>query len=243
MSTTQNTSRNPSWPAQIHLPGQTAAPEGPVDMFMMYVMHHAFRRDLTKLTEAARCTPASDRVAWRLLQQRWQVFSEALHGHHSGEDAGLWPLLLERGSEDERETLEAMEAEHAEFDPLLDACTEGFARLAEHVDDDARAALAVRLAATRECLARHLEHEETGAIPIIQRVLSQDDWERLEEEHFKEDLSPGKVVRVVPWAAYGVPRDVLDDVFAKTGFGFKVVWLVTRRRFLRQEARAFRHVV
>ena len=141
-------------------------------MFMMYVMHHAFRRDLSALTEAAQCTPAADRVAWRLLQQRWQVFAEALHGHHSGEDAGLWPLLLERGTDDDVETLEAMEAEHAEFEPLLEACEDGFARLAEHADDDARAALAVRLAATRECLARHLEHEETGAIPIIQRLLT-----------------------------------------------------------------------
>jgi hemerythrin-like domain-containing protein len=239
MSTTLHTAR----PAQIHLPGQTAAPEGPVDMFMMYVMHHAFRRDLAKLAEAARCTPAGDRVAWRLLQERWQIFAEALHGHHTGEDAGLWPLLLERGTAADRETLEAMEAEHAEFEPLLEACEQGFARLAEHADDDARAALAVRLAATRECLARHLEHEETGAIPIIQRVLTQEDWDRLDEEHFKEDLTPAKIVRIVPWAAYGVPREVLDHVFAETGFGFKLVWLVTRRRFLRREARAFRHLV
>ena len=237
-----STTMNPAWPAQIHLPGQTASPEGPVDMFMMYVMHHAFRRDLYQLAEAAQRTPANDRVAWRLLQQRWQVFAEALHGHHTGEDAGLWPLLLERGTEEDRETLEAMEAEHAEFEPLLDGCEQGFARLAEHVDDDARAALAVRLAATRECLARHLEHEETGAIPIIQRVLTQEDWERLDEEHFKEDLSPGKVVRIVPWAAYGVPREVLDGVFAKTEPGFKLVWLLTRRRFARRQARAFRHV-
>jgi hemerythrin-like domain-containing protein len=246
MSTTQNTAPNttqkPAWPAQLHLPGQTAAPEGPVDMFMMYVMHHAFRRDLAKLADAAQCTPVEDRVAWRLLQERWSVFAEALHGHHSGEDEGLWPLLLERGTEQDVETLEAMEAEHAEFEPLLEACEQGFARLAEHADDAARAALAVRLAATRECLARHLEHEETGAIPIIQRVLTQEDWERLDEEVFKEDLTPGKVVRVVPWAAYGVPANVLDDVFAKAGFGFKVVWFATRRRFARREARAFRHL-
>ena len=241
MSRTQNTSSS-TWPAQLRLPGQTAAPEGPVDMYMMYVMHHAFRRDLTKLTEAAQHTPASDRVAWHLLQQRWRIFAEALHGHHTGEDTGLWPLLLERGSEEDRATLEAMEAEHAEFEPLLEACEQGFARLAEHSDDDARAALAVRLAATRGCLARHLEHEETGAIPIIQRVLTEEDWQRLDEEVFKEDLTPGKIVRVVPWAAYGVPRTVLDDVFAKTGFGFKLVWFATRRRFARREARAFRHV-
>ena len=33
-------------PRQLRLPGQTAAPDGPVDMTIMYVMHHAFRRDL-----------------------------------------------------------------------------------------------------------------------------------------------------------------------------------------------------
>jgi hemerythrin-like domain-containing protein len=237
MTTTATT-----WPTQIRLAGQTAAAEGPVDMFMMYVMHHAFRRDLAMLTEAAQCTPVTDRTAWRLLQQRWGVFAETLHAHHTGEDEGLWPLLLERGTPEDRDTLEAMEAEHAEFEPLLEACEHGFARLADHADDDARAALAVRLAATRECLARHLRHEETGAIPIIQRVLTQADWDRLDEEHFKEDLTLGKVLRVVPWAASGVPREVLDGVFAKTEPGFKAVWLLTRGRFARRQARAFRHV-
>lgn len=237
-----STTTQSDWPTQIRLAGQTAAPDGPVDMFMMYVMHHAFRRDLAMLTEAARVTPASDRVAWRLLRQRWSTFHDTLHSHHTGEDAGLWPLLLERSGTQERAALEAMEAEHAEFEPLLEACDRGFTRLAEHADDDARAALAVRLAATRECLARHLEHEETGAIPILQRVCTQEDWERLEEEHFQADVTLGKVVRVVPWAASGLPREVRDHVFAKTDKGFRLVWLLTRRRFARQQARAFRHV-
>ena len=123
-----------------------------------------------------------------------------------------------------------MEAEHAEFEPLLEACEQSFARLAEHADDDARAALAVRLAATRECLARHLRHEETGAIPIIQRVLTQEDWERLDEEHFKGDARQGGL-GVVPWAAYGVRVRCSTEVFAKASFGFKLVWLATRGRF------------
>ena len=192
------------WPRQVRFAGQTAAPEGPVDMFMMYVMHHAFRRDLRLLGEAALVTPVEDRVAWRLLAKRWETFHETLHTHHSGEDAGLWPLLLERAGKEDREVLEAMEAEHAEFDPLLEACNQGFARLAAHADDDARAALAVRLSATRACLARHLEHEETDAIAILQRVLTQADWDRLDEEHFKKKLSPGQVLRLVPWVAADV---------------------------------------
>ena len=233
---------HPEWPEQLRLPGQTAAPEGPVDMTMMYVMHHAFRRDLARFTEAARHTPATDRETWRLLVRRWEIFAWALHHHHTGEDNGLWPWLLEHGDEDDRSTLEAMEAEHAEIDPILTACAEGLARLADHADEDARAALAVRLTAAKESLGRHLKHEETEAIVIIQRLMTDEDWQALDEEYFKEKLRPSLVVELVPWAAYGVPRDALDRAFQHTGLGFKLVWYVTRRRFAKREARAFRYV-
>ena len=138
-------------------------------------------------------------------------------------------------------TLEAMEAEHAEIDPLLRACAEGFARLVDHPDDDARAALAVRLVAARDSLGRHLAHEETDAIAILQRVMTPADWEALDEQFFKKSLSLRLVVRLVPWAAYGVPREVLARVFAEADPGFKLVWLVTRRRFARREERVFRY--
>ena len=38
----------------LRLPGQAAAPDGPVDMTMMYLSHHAFRRDLAAFAEAVR---------------------------------------------------------------------------------------------------------------------------------------------------------------------------------------------
>ena len=110
-----------------------------------------------------------ERSTWRALAERWELFATTLHHHHSGEDAGLWPALMARADEEGRATLEAMEAEHAEIDPVLTACTAGFARLAEQPDEDARAALAVRLVAARESLGRHLRHEETEAITLVQR--------------------------------------------------------------------------
>ena len=237
-----STTTHEHWPTQLRLPGQAAAPEGPVDMQVMYLMHHAFRRDLAKFASAAQHTPVEDRTAWRLLARRWSVFSEILHHHHSGEDAGLWPWLLAHGTEDDRATLEAMEAEHAQIDPLLAGCAQGFERLAQHPDEDARAALAVRVSATRECLARHLAHEETDAIAILQRLMTPEEWHALDEEHFKQHLKLGFVAEMVPWAAYGVPREVLARILAETDAGFRLVLLLTRRRFARREARAFRHV-
>jgi hemerythrin-like domain-containing protein len=230
-----------AWPKQIRLPGQAAAPDGPIDMQMMYVMHHAFRRDLDAFAGAVRRTPVGQRRTWQLLADRWDLFAEVLHAHHTGEDDGLWPLLERRGTSGDVATLRAMAAEHAELDPLLDSCAAGFRRLAQRPDADARAALAVRVCAARESLCRHLVHEETDAIAIAQRVLTPEEWAAMDEEYFKSDITPGYAARVVPWAAYGVPREVLDRVFADVGRGFWLMWLLTRRRFARREARAFRH--
>jgi hypothetical protein len=214
------------------LPGQTADPQGPVDLTVMFVVHHAFRRDLAWFAAAAAHTPADDRATWRLLHRRWELFSTVLHQHHGGEDAGLWPLLLERAAAahdvDARRTLEAMSAEHADIDPLLEACAAGFARLATSADDDARAALAVRLVAAREHLARHLRHEETEALVLVQRYLTQVDWERLEKEHFKADHSFRQTLALVAWVLQGLPQDALRRL---PGRGFR-----------RRERQAFRYV-
>lgn len=236
------TTTAPSWPEQLRFPGQAAAHPGPVDMTMMYVMHHAFRRDLAAFAAAAAATPVEARATWRALAARWEVFAAALHHHHSGEDAGLWPLLLDRTDDAGRVTLEAMEAEHADIDPVLTACAAGFARLAQHADSDARAALAIRLTAARVNLGRHLEHEETEAIAIIQHVLTAQDWEQLEEEHFRAGLSLGEVLAVVPWAMHGVPAPLRRSVFGVTGRAYHVMWLLTRRGFARREAVAFAYV-
>jgi iron-sulfur cluster repair protein YtfE (RIC family) len=228
------------WPTQVRLPGQVAAPDGPVDMQTMYVMHHGFRRDLDKFTKAVRSTPVEARRTWVLLAERWDLLNEVLHHHHAGEDAGIWPWLLERADESERATLEAMEAEHEQIDPLLQSSAEGFRRLAEAPDEDARAALSVRVTALRDALTRHLAHEESDAIAILQKYMTQAEWLELDEKHFKDEkLTLGKVLRIVPWAAHGVPREPRDRVLAEAGTPFKVVWMLTRRRFARREREAF----
>jgi len=229
-----------SWPEQIRLPGQTAAHPGPVDMTMMYVMHHAFRRDLAAFAEAAGRTPATDRRAWAAMARRWEVFASALHHHHSGEDAGLWPALMERADEAGREVLDAMEAEHTEIDPILEACAAGFRRMAEGADEDARRALAVRLVDAKERLGEHMRHEETEAIPLIQQLLTNEEWEAIGKEHFDKGVSFRQVLRLVPWAAHELPDDVLQMLFERPGGAVhKLVLRLTRRSFERLERAAF----
>ena len=233
MTSTQHPTEQVTWPTQVRLPGQTAAHPGPVDMTMMYVMHHAFRRDLAVLSAASAVTPATDRRAWLALADRWGLCAEALLLHHTGVDRGLW----------RREVLAAMEAEHEAIDPMLTACAVGFARLREHADDDARAALAVRLAAARAQLGEHLRHEETEAIAIIQGRLTEADWQQIDEEHFRENLPLRTLLALVPWAVEGVPPEIRDGIFAEPGGRVhRLMWLLTRGRLRRQQRRALAHL-
>ena len=52
---------------QLDLPGQTHVAEGPHDMTGMYVMHHAFRRDLAAFASSVRATPLGDTATWEAL--------------------------------------------------------------------------------------------------------------------------------------------------------------------------------
>jgi hemerythrin-like domain-containing protein len=234
MTTTPATPR-----PQVMLAGQTAAPEGPVDLLMMYVVHHAFRRELTAVCEAVRDASVDDRARWEALLRRWDLFATFLHHHHSGEDEWVWPALLERADADQRTVLEAMEAEHADIDPALAACREGLELMGRTPSADARAALVVRVVATREALLRHLGHEETEALAILQQVMGPEEWAAI-DQRFQRSFSMRELTWAVPWLLDGLPNDVLATVLAQPGAGvLKLVWRLSRRRDRRLARAAF----
>ncbi len=139
---------------QISLPGQCGVQEGPVDLIIMYAMHHAFRRDLAAF---------------------------------------------------------------------------------------ARAALAARTAAARDRLGRHLEHEETEALALVQRHMSQADWHRMEQEHFGGRMPVATMAFLIPWVCDEVPAHIRRRAFAEAGRAFLVAYALTRPRYERQSRRAFAH--
>ncbi len=242
MSTT-DLSATPTAVSQWRLPRQAAAPDGAVDVKMMYVMHHAFRRDLVMFADAAAATPADDRDTWEALAERWRIFSTVLHHHHSGEDAGLWPRLMQEATADERETLEAMEAEHAEIDPILTACARAFGRVRTTTDPGTAAFLAERLAAARDSLLHHLHHEETEAMALVQKYLTTADWHHIEQTNFKnKKVSLRELAETVPWIMHELPQPYAGELAAEAGLPMRLLWRATRRRFERLDARARRHL-
>ena len=241
------TTPQPARPRQLLLAGQAAAPDGPVDLTAMWLMHHGFRRDLADFDRAAAATPLEDRATWQALARRWGLFARILHAHHSGEDAGLWPLMLERvdaaGEASARATLEAMSAEHDGIDPSLHACAAAFDRLAASADEVARTTLVAELAATRDHLGRHLAHEERDAMVVLQRPLQQEDWERIGREHFEPHYARRDLLVLAAWLLKGVPPVAVERMRQMHHGRFLVLlwrWAL-RGPFERRDRRIFRY--
>ena len=241
---------NTERPRQICLPGQTHVAEGPHDQTGMYVMHHAFRRDLDRFQAAVRATPVDERDTWRALAARWERFAEVLHHHHTVEDEHIWPVMerrLEERSGDMGpaepgglDALHAMAAEHDLVDPALEACGRGFTAMAERPSDDQRNALDVHVTAMRTTLLDHLRHEETEALPLLQRTLTAEDFAATESA--AQRAYPVRAVPfLVPWVADGLPADVTARVLGEAGPAYRLLLRLCRPRYARAERRAFAH--
>lgn len=231
-------------PPQLTLPGQAHTAEGPLDMTVMYVMHHAFRRDLARFAAAAERTPLGEREVWSALAERWRRFDRQLHHHHRVEDAALWPPLLDLvsavGGDADVATLRAMQEEHSGIDELLEACGSGFSEMAGSPREEVRTRLAAAATAAREHLAAHLAHEESETLPLIQRHSASEAWEATGKAA-KKDSPLRELGFFVPWVLDGLDWPTVNRAFEGAGPFFRLVHRFSGRRYEQRDRIAFRY--
>jgi iron-sulfur cluster repair protein YtfE (RIC family) len=168
-----------------------------LDMTMMYTMHDALRRELVRI---ARVTARTDDDHRRVLRAAvgWEMFKAYLRVHHTSEDAAVWPVMSQALAErsDDLALLDAMEAEHAAVDPLLDAID---AALADREAGLER--LGDLLDALHAALTGHLVHEETEALPLIDATLTEQQWRHFGDLHGRRIGADAP--RYLPWLLDG----------------------------------------
>jgi iron-sulfur cluster repair protein YtfE (RIC family) len=164
----------------------------PIDVTIMHSTHDAFRRDLTRLVAAA----DAGRAGTPTVMAGWENFKRQLHVHHTVEDAVLWPRLSAAvaGRPNDTELVAQMEAEHASLDPLLTVVDEAVVGQRSNLQELAR-----RLSGV---LGDHMRHEENSALPLIQEVLTPQDWNAFRKAMARRQGPSGAAV-YVPW--------ILDD--------------------------------
>ena len=157
----------------------------------MYVVHRVFRRELGLLPGLVRGVAEGDTDRAALVGGHLRLVLDGLHMHHTGEDAVLWPLLLERAAPS-AELVHTMQAQHHVVDEHLD-------RLDPLLAEWTATASAVRgeqvarvVDALRESLLEHLDLEEREILPLCSRHISVAEWNSL-GEHGRETV-PAKLL-------------------------------------------------
>jgi Hemerythrin HHE cation binding domain len=233
-----------SYPRQVSLPGQAAVAEGPYDQTGMYVMHHAFRRDLARFESAVRRTPPEEAATWKLLQHRWRRVGEVLHHHHRVEDEAFWPVLMRHAEEQDdteaRRMLLDMEAEHAGIDPALALCEGAFADMVEHPCEDHRQTLDLRITTVRASLLDHLRHEETDALAMVQRTMTPEEFAATEKAA-QRGYPMRMMAFLLPWVMSGVPDEPKRRVLEDAGPVYGLLLRLFEGRFRKADERVWRH--
>ncbi len=97
---------------------------------MLMLSHHAFRRDIARLMRAVDQVKTGDLSRVDALREEWQQsFRQALHGHHTIEDANMFPDLKSKHP-DLGSAIDTLTSQHHQIDPLLEKGDVVFADLA-----------------------------------------------------------------------------------------------------------------
>jgi len=170
----------------------------PADTRMMGIVHSALKRDLARARDVLAAEPAPrgrQRVA---LGKHVSWMLDFLHGHHSGEDAGLWPLVRGRNP-DAADLLDSMEADHARIAPAAAAAATAAEQYTATTTDAPRVTLVEALDELLGVLVPHLDREVAEAMPVVAATISDREWKDVEQHHFVKDKSNRELAMEGHW--------------------------------------------
>jgi hemerythrin-like domain-containing protein len=182
-----------------------ATADTPADTTMMRIVHDALRRDLARatdaLTEPGRTSPHQRRAIGEHLT--WMM--QFLHAHHASEDDGLYPLVRERAGGD-AEVLAVLDRMHCGHEAVATAIAQveaASATLAADGSDDAARRTIDSLDALGGALLPHLHDEEVDAMPIVSRLVTNSEWQAIEQEHNLDPKSTAELAFEGHWLLDG----------------------------------------
>ena len=170
----------------------------PADTRMMGIVHSALKRDLFRARKVLASDPpplGRQRVA---LGEHVSWMLDFLHGHHSGEDQGLWPLVRDRNP-GSAELLDSMEADHARIAPAAEAASTAASEYTATTTEAPRAALVGALDELLLVLVPHLDREVEQAMPVVSASISDREWKDIEQRYFVKKKSTRELAMEGHW--------------------------------------------
>ncbi|MGO4298924.1 hemerythrin domain-containing protein [Leifsonia sp. RAF41] len=161
------------------LPASAASPlDGPktCDASGMIEIHRLFRHSFDEAPRLIEGVADGDTAHADVVADQLSMISTALHGHHEGEDARLWPALDERAPGCALH-VERMREQHAAMLVHLTALDAALPGWSAHPSQETARPLLAAVDGVRSALTQHLPDEETNIVPVMEHVLTEPEVE------------------------------------------------------------------
>ena len=171
----------------------------------MLAVHKVFRDALAAAPKIVGAASSSDREHAANVASFYANVLAFLHVHHEGEDALVWPKLLERAPE-QAARVQEIAGQHDTVTERLAVAEQELASWAEKPDVDHGAKLAGALVMLARDLIPHLDQEETFVLPLIEAHLTAEEYAEL-PAHGMQHFSGDKV-----WVLLGLLFEAMPPV-------------------------------
>jgi hypothetical protein len=204
------------------------------DLTRYQLAHDAMRSGARQLADALAAMDPTDTRRARALRWWCDGFIGELHAHHTVEDDLFFPALAARVPTFAVEHDAVLAAEHVELDAIMGALKAAVRGLAEGLDVTGHHATA---AASAEALADFLDHhlgiEDADVLPLFARHFTAEEYQRLDDQTLKA-IGPRQLLFTVPWAVCAGDPETRTQVLAEAPAPIRVIWALTRRRYVRR---------
>lgn len=165
---------------------------------MLLLSHHAFRRDIARFIRAVDQIKAGDTSRADAVRDEWEKsYRQALHGHHTMEDARVFPDIRSKHP-NLASALDTLTEQHHHIDPVLEKGDVAFADLA-----NPNSAEAV-LNELKTLLDQHLAFEEAEITPSLRGGR--------EFPPPADEAAAAMYAQGFAWSMQGIAPEVLEQV-------------------------------
>ena len=151
----------------------------PADIRRFHLAHLALRTHADDICRGLAAMRPDDAERAAALNSLWNIYQAALRGHDSAEDSLCWPVILEREPAF-ADLAEAMDRQHRALETQVTASAAALGRLAGQPERSSIAAAVEAMANLRTSLENHLADEEDRALPVLERVMTDEDLAAVE---------------------------------------------------------------
>jgi hemerythrin-like domain-containing protein len=198
----------------------------------MPLIHRIFRRQFAEVQALVQEVPAADATRVGAVADHLEFLLRGLHMHHTTEDDLLWPKLLDRAGLD-APLIERMEEQHHQIDASVAEVRTAMAAWRSDPMPATSSALSDRIGEFLIVLEGHLDEEEQVVVPLIDRELTEAEWQEIAERGFKK-FTPAE-----RWIATGLIVEIATPeeaamMFRTLPWPVQVLWnLIGKRKYRR----------